>query len=537
MQPSGFCIALTLSCLIVSCNSKSNDWQGSTSEEKPIGSAVESSAAAPIGKERAAEVCERVLGAPRRALEKSCSASEKAGKPYEYLTKVWSNQIDGCAKALEVALASGRVALKPSQVDACVGDLERSWKATLERPFLDRMSSCKGLFVGKQQQGEACASSVECVAGLTCLEGAGHTGVCSAPAAVDQGCAPSQQPFGVDHEDCASGLLCAAVGGDAAERARVAVNPFGCLQPEPGPRPDAATPSTNPDLDASLRDAQEFGMIGLLNSGGAPSYCLGEDVGLTGIIALDGIGLGNVGGAGTNKRYSISGRRSGGEPSRAPSVRMGAISVSGRLPPEVIQRIVRQNFGRFRTCYENGLRKNPDLEGKVTVNFKIERDGSTSNVAAVGDLKDADVLDCLKKPFIALTFPQPEGGVVKVSYPIMFAPPAQPATPSTSATPSSAPTTAPSSPTTSAEPAYRCVSPGSAESAGPRFANLRPQTTHDSGEPCGVLDCKAGLYCSYERDRPSKCVPLKANGAACSSSLQCGGLCVEGKCVAFCGAG
>ena len=40
---------------------------------------------------------------------------------------------------------------------------------------------------------------------------------------------------------------------------------------------------------------------------------------------------------------------------------MGATSVSGRLPPEVIQRIVRQNFGRFRLCYENGLRSNPNL--------------------------------------------------------------------------------------------------------------------------------------------------------------------------------
>ena len=30
------------------------------------------------------------------------------------------------------------------------------------------------------------------------------------------------------------------------------------------------------------------------------------------------------------------------------------------MTPEVIQRIVRQNYGRFRLCYENGLRNNPD---------------------------------------------------------------------------------------------------------------------------------------------------------------------------------
>jgi len=35
--------------------------------------------------------------------------------------------------------------------------------------------------------------------------------------------------------------------------------------------------------------------------------------------------------------------------------------VNGRLPPEVIQRIVRQKFGRFRLCYEQNLRMQPSL--------------------------------------------------------------------------------------------------------------------------------------------------------------------------------
>ena len=63
-----------------------------------------------------------------------------------------------------------------------------------------------------------------------------------------------------------------------------------------------------------------------------------------------------------------------------PQVRMGATQVNGRLPPEVIQRIVRQNFGRFRLCYENGLRNNPNLQGRVSVRFVIGRDGAVSNV-------------------------------------------------------------------------------------------------------------------------------------------------------------
>ncbi len=106
-----------------------------------------------------------------------------------------------------------------------------------------------------------------------------------------------------------------------------------------------------------------------------------------------------------------------------PKIKMGSVQVSGRLPPEVIQRIVRQNFGRFRLCYENGLRSNPKLEGKVSVRFVIGRDGSVSNVGNGGsDLPDGGVVSCVVRAFYGLSFPQPEGGIVTVTYPILFKP-------------------------------------------------------------------------------------------------------------------
>ena len=87
--------------------------------------------------------------------------------------------------------------------------------------------------------------------------------------------------------------------------------------------------------------------------------------------------------------------RLGGSHKTPPKVRMGATSVSGRLPPEVIQRIVRQNFGRFRLCYENGLKTSPTLAGMVTVAFVIGRDGKVSSVADnKSDLPDAATVDC-----------------------------------------------------------------------------------------------------------------------------------------------
>ncbi|MCH2109219.1 MAG: AgmX/PglI C-terminal domain-containing protein [Polyangiaceae bacterium] len=230
-------------------------------------------------------------------------------------------------------------------------------------------------------------------------------------------------------------------------------------------------PADNPDphlaKQAALREARDFGMIGLLNAGAsgdpnAPTAPWGQEtssgadamsaqgnmwgdeigdafgsggLGLSGIGEGgggrgEGIGLGNIGGlghgagTGTGQGFgSGHGRLGGSYKTRAPKVRMGATSVNGRLPPQVIQRIVRQNFGRFRMCYEQGLARNPNLEGRVGVRFVIGRDGAVSNVGNGGsDIPDSGVVSCVISAFYGLSFPQPEGGIVRVTYPIMFSP-------------------------------------------------------------------------------------------------------------------
>jgi hypothetical protein len=230
-------------------------------------------------------------------------------------------------------------------------------------------------------------------------------------------------------------------------------------------------PKDNPDphiaRQAALREAMEFGMIGLLNTGAAgdpnaPTAPWGRDtslgtddisargnmwgdeigdafgaggLGLSGIGEGgggrgEGIGLGNIGtlghgaGTGTGQGFGAGhGRLGGSHKTSAPKVRMGATTVSGRLPPEVIQRIVRQNYGRFRMCYEQGLGRNPNLQGRVSARFVIGRDGSVSNVGNGGsDLPDSGVVSCVLSAFYGLSFPQPEGGIVTVVYPIMLAP-------------------------------------------------------------------------------------------------------------------
>jgi hypothetical protein len=97
--------------------------------------------------------------------------------------------------------------------------------------------------------------------------------------------------------------------------------------------------------------------------------------------------------------------------------------VSGRLPPELIQSVVRKAYGRFRTCFEQGLARDPKLEGRVKVRFVIELDGTVSHAANGGsDLSDPEVIKCVISQFFKLEFPPPEGGIVTVVYPIMLSP-------------------------------------------------------------------------------------------------------------------
>jgi hypothetical protein len=221
--------------------------------------------------------------------------------------------------------------------------------------------------------------------------------------------------------------------------------------------------------EQAVAEARSIGMIGLLNtlnaralptalwgaeqangpdSSDAWGNLFGEDIGESGGaggLGLIGngtgggfrgewIGMGTIGtcgsncgvGPGTKGGFGSDLGRGGklGHAPGAPRLRAaGNTVVSGRLPPELIQRVVRQNYGRFRACYESGLRTNPNLTGRVTARFIIGRDGGVSNAANGGsDLPDSSVVGCVVSAFYGLSFPAPEGGIVTVSYPLMLSP-------------------------------------------------------------------------------------------------------------------
>ena len=97
--------------------------------------------------------------------------------------------------------------------------------------------------------------------------------------------------------------------------------------------------------------------------------------------------------------------------------------VAGRLPPPLIQSIVRARYPQIQKCYDAGLGRDPQLEGKVQVRFVIARDGSVNHVASDhSTLLDSEVLRCVVEEFNQLRFPKPDGGIVTVVYPLMLTP-------------------------------------------------------------------------------------------------------------------
>lgn len=208
-------------------------------------------------------------------------------------------------------------------------------------------------------------------------------------------------------------------------------------------------PSTRAE---ALNDAATFGMIGVLEQTGMTSSSpwglpigtsgasgmwadgLGEFAGSGG---LDLTGVGESGGPGggisgggirtAGRDPGFGGRRPRGLPGHetAPPGRMRAGSpvVGGHLPSDLVQRTVRQSFGRFRGCYEAGLRSNPTLAGRVSVRFIIGRDGGVVSSSNGGsDLSDPVVVGCVVGAFRGLSFPAPPDGIVTVTYPIVFSP-------------------------------------------------------------------------------------------------------------------
>ncbi|MCC6903911.1 MAG: AgmX/PglI C-terminal domain-containing protein [Polyangiaceae bacterium] len=105
-------------------------------------------------------------------------------------------------------------------------------------------------------------------------------------------------------------------------------------------------------------------------------------------------------------RDTLAPRRAGGR------IRLLPVAVTGKLPVEVVTRVLRSRYSQFRACYDRRLGENPLLQGRVTLELAIDAEGKVTRAANAGsDLPDPVTVSCFVAAARRLVFPKPEGEV------------------------------------------------------------------------------------------------------------------------------
>jgi len=216
------------------------------------------------------------------------------------------------------------------------------------------------------------------------------------------------------------------IEGEVADEVVASVQNLGLLGALDGGEGNAIAAALDvPDIgDILAGTGAATTMVGR-GSGGAGLRGLGMGGGGTGPGSL----LGTGGGVGTGVGMGRGrGRGMGGigAPGRMNaevmvSVMRGTARVNGYLSAEQINRVVRANQAAIRYCYEVQVQRQPNLRGRVEINWRIDLSGrvTTARVAR-SSLGSGAVEGCIVRQVRRWRFPRPDGGEVNVTYPFIF---------------------------------------------------------------------------------------------------------------------
>ncbi len=188
-----------------------------------------------------------------------------------------------------------------------------------------------------------------------------------------------------------------------------------------------------------------LGALGSGSGGGAVADVFGAGGGMTDVAtALSGAG----GVAVTSDPGAGGGRKGGGQGGAASigdlatsgggAVAYGTkteVKVTGTVATEAAEidssdidqgklgGFVRARMGLIKACYENALKRNPNLRGKVVIRFTILETGGVADVSASqSSLSSPEVASCIMNTMRGWRTPFRPGGPVTVEYPFLFTP-------------------------------------------------------------------------------------------------------------------
>jgi outer membrane biosynthesis protein TonB len=172
------------------------------------------------------------------------------------------------------------------------------------------------------------------------------------------------------------------------------------------------------------------------NSGG-PSDVASALAGAGGVVIASGdtAGMGQRKGGGQGGTATIGGlASSGGGGSKVGYGAKTEVKVTGSVAAEAadidsseidqgkLGAFVRGRMGLLKACYENALKRNPGLRGRMRLRFTILETGGLSEVNVIENALGSDVAACVTNTMRAWRMPFRPSGPVTVDYPLVFTP-------------------------------------------------------------------------------------------------------------------
>ncbi len=100
------------------------------------------------------------------------------------------------------------------------------------------------------------------------------------------------------------------------------------------------------------------------------------------------------------------------------------IKKSARLDRSSANRVIRKAQGQLRPCYEQALKTDRDLRGRIYISLRVRQDGLISDVKLKADrtIRSPGLLLCLRRVVEKLNFPPAQTGSVPIRFSVDFTP-------------------------------------------------------------------------------------------------------------------
>ena len=152
-------------------------------------------------------------------------------------------------------------------------------------------------------------------------------------------------------------------------------------------------------------------------AGGMGMRGTGSGGGGSGFGRIHGMGkIDTGGGRGTRARLGGKGKRK-----KKFKVSKGRPSIGNFCKQADILRVVSSRQRGITYCYEKELARNPELGGKVTLNWNIGLNGKVMKVwVEASTLKNGTVESCMTRSIKRWKFTKPDGGICQIRFPFVF---------------------------------------------------------------------------------------------------------------------